>query len=110
MSDNVKIVRLITGEDVLCECTQDQHGFLLLKNPALLVPAGSGKLGLVPWMPYADVESGVSVNSDRVVFTLNPHPELKNQYQSAITGLVLPTVGEVAAATNSAKKLKLSTD
>ena len=49
---DVQIVRLSTGEEVVAEVNYDK-GFYTLTDAILLVPAGEGKSGMVPFVPYA---------------------------------------------------------
>jgi hypothetical protein len=87
---DIKLVRLVTGEEILCKCQNTPTG-VMIKEPMILVPMGQGKLGFAKWLPYANTDDGVQVSSDNVMFILDPDVELKNQYSSASSGLVLPT-------------------
>ena len=87
---NIKLVRLITGEEILCKCDNTPTG-VIIKDPMIIVPMGQGKLGFARWLPYANTEGGVAINTDNVMFIVDPDSELKNQYTSASSGLVLPT-------------------
>jgi hypothetical protein len=87
---DVKLVRLVTGEEILCKCENTSTG-VMIKDPMILVPMGQGKLGFAKWLPYADTDGGVAVGSNNVMFILNPDVELKSQYTSASSGLILPT-------------------
>ena len=51
MSD-INIVRLSTGEEVVAKVSYDK-GFYTLTDAILLVPAGEGKIGMVPFVPLA---------------------------------------------------------
>lgn len=85
----VKLIRLTTGEEILAKCETTPSGFIL-KDPAIIVPVGQGKLGFAKWLPYAQTENGVQISSDFVMFHLDPDVELVNQYTGMITGLVVP--------------------
>jgi len=87
----VRIVRLVTGEEILCDYTVDNET-VNLKNPTVLLPMDGGKLALVPWIPYADKKNEtVSMPMDKVMFDLPPLKDLMNEYNKTIgTGLVVP--------------------
>ena len=92
MSDfEVKIVRLVSGEEIICQCSieDDNHE---LKKPAILIPTGKGTLGLMPWLGYADLEKNtISIPSKFVVFAVAPQVELLNEYNTAFgSGLFVP--------------------
>jgi hypothetical protein len=57
-----------------------------------LVPAGEGKIGMVPFVPYAKREP-IVVNENSVMFLAEPMDELKAQVIEATTGLIMPGSG-----------------
>jgi hypothetical protein len=88
----VKIFGLQTGEQVLGQVVAENmdNGTCTIKNPAVLVPAGQGKLALVPWLPYAEYEDGVSVRG--VLFSVVPTDGLLKEYNTGfVSGLVVPS-------------------
>ena len=88
---NVQIVRLSTGEEVVAKVTYDK-GFYTLIDGILLVPVGEGKIGMVPFVPYA-VREPVVIAEAHVMFTVEPAPELKRQVIEATSGLIMPGSG-----------------
>lgn len=69
---------------------------VLLKKPAILVPAGEKGIGLAPWMPYTKAANGVTIKEHAINFMVDPVDELRNHYTgSFVGGLVLPST-EVA--------------
>lgn len=88
MSD-VQIVRLSTGEEVVAKVNYDK-GFYTLTDGILLVPAGEGKIGMVPFVPYAK-RTPVSVSEQHVMFVVEPADELKKQVIEATTGIAMPS-------------------
>jgi hypothetical protein len=87
MSD-VQIVRLSTGEEVVAKVSYDK-GFYTLTDGILLVPAGEGKIGMVPFVPYAK-RAPVAVSEQHVMFVVEPADELKKQVIEATTGIAMP--------------------
>lgn len=87
MSD-VQIVRLSTGEEVVAKVNYDK-GFYTLTDGILLVPAGEGKIGMVPFVPYAK-RTPVAVSEQHVMFVVEPADELKKQVIEATTGIAMP--------------------
>jgi hypothetical protein len=90
MSD-VQIVRLSTGEEVVAKVVYDK-GFYTLTDGILLVPAGEGKIGMVPFVPYAE-RKPISVSEAHVMFVAEPMDALKKQVLEATTGLIMPDAG-----------------
>ena len=88
---DVQIIRLVTGEEVVAEVSYDK-GFYTLTDAILLVPAGEGKIGMVPFVPYAE-RKPISISEAHVMFVCEPMDELKKQVIEATTGLVMPDSG-----------------
>ena len=87
---SVKILRLTSGEQLISDVTEKIEGGYTLKNPAMLIPAGQGQLGLAPWMPYADTQA-LELPASEVSFVVEPVTDLKNEYSQAFgSGLVVP--------------------
>ena len=51
---NVQLLRLVSGEEILADV--DLNGIdtdtVILKDALCLIPAGEGKIGFMPFMPY----------------------------------------------------------
>lgn len=98
MSKNVKIVKLITGEELLADVEIRQYTppKYLLKNVVMIaiMPSRSqqaqASIGLAPWMPYAENEP-IEVSSDHVVYVAKPVNEMLNQYNSIFGGIIAPS-------------------
>jgi hypothetical protein len=92
MSLPVKLVGLQGGEQLIGQIVSEdfEKGVVSVKNPAILIPAGQGKLALVPWLPYTDAENGITVRG--VNFIVEPQETLLNEYNTGfISGLVVPS-------------------
>lgn len=98
MAKNVKIVKLVTGEELLTdvEIRQQTPSKYLLKNVVMIaiMPSRSqqaqASIGLAPWMPYAENEP-VEVSAEHVVYMAKPVTEMLNQYNSIFGGIVTPS-------------------
>ncbi len=67
-------------------------GFYTLTDGILLVPAGEGKIGMVPFVPYG-ARQPIAVSEAHVMFVTEPAEELKKQVLEATTGIVMPDSG-----------------
>jgi len=87
---NIQIVRLNSGEEVIADVTENEDT-VTMKKPALILPTGQGSIGLMPWMPYTDMDNGVTIKESFIPFMIKPHDELINEYNTAFgNGLVVP--------------------
>jgi hypothetical protein len=83
------IIRVKTGEDVLCRATKNDAGYLI-QDAMALVPTPDGRLAFVGWMPYVDSKNGIQLPHDFVMLTLKPEASIETQYMGFKTGLVSP--------------------
>ena len=42
----IKLVRLVSGEELLCDVTSETESSITIKNPLIMVPTGEGKIGV----------------------------------------------------------------
>jgi hypothetical protein len=113
MSDNVNIVRLITGEEIVCTMTTiDNAGAISynLKDCAVLIPnPADGRLMFGRWLPYAKANDGITVDSRFVMFITEPSDDLKQHYVTTIVNnLTVPSKKLVEPTGDN--KLRLAID
>lgn len=90
-----QIVRLTSGEEILCGLQISGDNYVLV-DPAIIVPAGNGNIGLMHWLPYAKTDRNVQISKKFVVFVVDPVDELNSKYNAMVSPIVLPTgAGEV---------------
>jgi hypothetical protein len=93
---NIKLIRLISGEDIVCEFKHNDDNTVLITNPLMLYMQPSKqsdqpKVGLVPWMHYSGDKEFV-IDSTKVVVVCEPVEELSRQYDSIYgSGLIVPS-------------------
>ena len=93
MAIEVKVLKMISGEEVIARI-KSENNLMILNKPMLLTqmpdPAGSGRMGLgfVPWILSA-VEEDVVVSVDHIITQLSVKPEIEKMYLSQTSGLSL---------------------
>ena len=90
MSD-VKILRLITGEDVIAKVEENDQG-LSLNKPFVIIPhqQGPGKpvqLMMTLYSPYSKSDS-VTIKNDKVISMVEPKQEILSSYQQNTSSIV----------------------
>ena len=99
----IRIVRLTSGEEVLCTLLEDKTNYTL-KKPHILLPQGEGRLAIAPWCPYADIgTSGVTLSKEHIIFVVRAGSDMEDQFKEMTTGLIMPPAGM------DTSKLKLTT-
>jgi len=87
---NVKIIRLVTGEDVLADFIEDSaDGTALLSNPMRLVfkrmPTGQNAMHISPWLPIELIEENIAqIHCADILTVVNPKEELVDHYNTVV--------------------------
>ena len=89
----VKVIKSITGEEILGDIEIIKGGYLVT-NPVIVMLRGmpnGGQIGLefVPYMAYASSKS-VEFMEDKVIHILEVDDSVKNQYNTIFGGIVVP--------------------
>jgi hypothetical protein len=88
---NIQLVRLTSGEEIIANV--DLNGIdtdtIILKDAIVLIPAGEGKLGFMPFMPYTKAEDGFEIDLKFVMFMVEPVSDLIKQHESATSPIDL---------------------
>lgn len=85
----VKLIRLVSGEEIITKVVAETAAGFQIEKPAILLPAGQGRLALVPWLPYGESES-MFLPEKIIAFNILPKKDLTNEYANATSGLVVP--------------------
>lgn len=92
---DVKILRLITGEDLLCERTKTIGPTHHVRNPVRIVvmpnknDPQNPNVGLAPWCEFAATKE-FEIKDEHVLVVTEPHHEFINQYQTMFGGILTP--------------------
>lgn len=83
--DNIKIIRLQSGEDVIASYTEDKEGFVFLSNPMLFIVKRNmntkSSVFLSHWLPIDVIENNVAqITRDDILFLINPTEQFKQYY------------------------------
>lgn len=99
-----KCVRMITGEDVICELENTTTGFRLIKPVQMMLgptPDGNTGVRMAPF-PLFGKNEDIEVPSSSVSFEYEPNAEIRNLYSTRFgSGIVVPQI--------DSKKLLLET-
>lgn len=112
--DNVRIIRLTTGEEVICNATSCEDGGWMIKNALLLVPVSLQNLSMIPWLAYAEIpEEGLHIPEKIIAFTVVPQKRLVAEYEKAFSKIITPESGDILGGADMAalgSKLRLQTE
>ena len=71
MSDNVHVLRLITGEELIAVVESFDGTVYKINNVAVLIPTQDNSLGLAPFMAYCE-DGPLELRGSDVMFTRTP--------------------------------------
>lgn len=84
----IKILRLVTGEDIVSEVEKKGNVFVLKKPHRLLFShEGLASMPLCPFCKNKDFEISV----ENVLFEGDPEDEIRDSYASQVGAIVVPT-------------------
>jgi len=89
MSD-VKVVRLSTGEELICTIEKVEGDVMWAKDVAILIPTQQNSLGLAPFMAYTDCSKQMAIKDKDIMFVANPVDDLTAQYQQMFGQIATP--------------------
>ena len=93
--ENLKIIRLLTGEEIIAEIVEDVYEKIKVKNALriIVIPSktdpNSPSVGFAPFMQFSD-DKELTLNRNCVITMASPINEFVNQYNATFGGLVVP--------------------
>ena len=87
--DNIKIVRLQSGEDVIANYTDGHEGSVTLTNPMSLMfkrmPTGRAVMMMSPWLPLELVEENVAnIYAQDILSIFQPKQHIIDYYNTTV--------------------------
>jgi hypothetical protein len=91
----IKLMRLVTGEDVLAEIVDSGDVGVQIRNPLIVyirpTETGVPSVGLSQWIPYS-ADKEFTIKHDKIVVTSNPAEDLRTQYDRVYgAGIIMPS-------------------
>ena len=87
--EKTHIVRLTTGEELLCNIDNHSDDILTVKHPFVILPTADGNISFMKYMPYA-VYHTLPIKETDVMWIVEPNPELTSKHQEMTGSIVTP--------------------
>lgn len=97
---NIVALKLLSGEDILCDLSHEDDSSIQVENPATIVaqqsPDGRGvSVGLAPYLPFSQ-DKKLKIFKHAVVAVFTPDKQLSNEYNRIFgSGIVLANAGDI---------------
>ena len=94
MTNDVKVLKLITGEEVIARVTEEKNNLITLEKPMILQMLApdrtTGQVGfaLVPWIKAAKNEK-VIISTEHIIAEDEGSEQTQKNYLQLVTGLSL---------------------
>ena len=84
-----QIVRLVTGEELLCTIIDTNPLHVTIETPLIIIPTSDGNIQFLPYMGYADFKT-LPIRVQDVMFVVNPSKQLSDKYKEATGAIMTP--------------------
>jgi hypothetical protein len=97
---NVKLIRMWSGEDVVADLIDDKtdmgEDVIVIQNPIVAIPSGSGTMGFAPWSPILK-ERGTELEIPRsyVVYITETQDGIVDQYKQMFSVIQTPDTKKI---------------
>ena len=94
MANDVKVLKLITGEEVIARVTEEENNLITLEKPMILkmltpnTTTGQVGFALMPWMQAAKNEK-VTISTEHIIVEDEGSEQTQKNYLQLVTGLSL---------------------
>ena len=77
---DVKLFRIVTGEEVVAELVEESSEFITVKNGLVVLPSAQN-VGFAPWATVINREKPeITVNRNHIVYIAELDSSIKNKY------------------------------
>jgi hypothetical protein len=85
----MKLVRLTSGEEIVCDLEETFEGHYIIKDGVMLASLGEGRLGFIPFMAHSSGKA-IQIRSKFVMFVTDVSPEIEDNIRSSRSGISIP--------------------
>ena len=95
MALNLKLIRLISSEELMAEVLNETSTEIKIKNPVrvMIMPSktdpATPTVGFAPWMDFSE-EKEFTIHKAHVIVTSKPVQDFINNYNTMFGGIIAP--------------------
>jgi len=87
----IKLVRLVSGEELLCNLVETKESSIMVENILIMIPTGEGKIGVADYMPYTEINKGVEIKDLHIIFMVDAIDQMAQAHKDKFGGLIIPS-------------------
>lgn len=87
---SLKIVRMLSGEDVLAKVEQNDSDYVSLDEAVVIIPTQNQSVQFVPYAPFVKQNQQILVKQSMVVYVADPAEDFVDHHRQMFSGLVVP--------------------
>ena len=90
----VKLIRIISGEEIITEVLDSGDEYLVIKNPLVVIPQ-QGQVGFAPWATVIDTERPeIGLDMKHVIYSVEVAEAVADQYNQIFGNKIITTPEE----------------
>ena len=91
MERDTRLVRVSSGEDLICNVVSIEDDYITISDPIVAVPAGEpGQIAFAPWSPLLRENEEVSIQMSHVVYISFANEDIRKQYENITSNVITP--------------------
>lgn len=84
MELNIKLLKLISGEEVVCNVLEQTEEFIRFEHGISPVPGAGGNVGFIPFTPLQEKDLDITIAMSNVMFITQPAEQIVAQMQQIV--------------------------
>ncbi len=90
MERDTRLVRVSSGEDVICNVITIEEDYITVTDAIVAVPAGEGQIGFAPWSPLLKEGEELSIQMSHVLYIAFANQNITEQYEGMFSKVITP--------------------
>tara|TARA_B100000965_G_scaffold102397_1_gene84172 strand:+ start:354 stop:647 length:294 start_codon:yes stop_codon:yes gene_type:complete len=90
MERDTRLVRVSSGEDVICNVVSIEDEYITVTDPIVAVPTGEGQIGFAPWSPLLKESEELSIQMSHVLYISFANDNIRKQYENITSNVITP--------------------
>ncbi len=87
---NVKLIRVVTGEEVVAEIVSETDDTITIKNGLVVLPTGQS-IGFAPWATVISKEEPeITMNLKHVIYVAEVQDSVSQKYKEMFGNIITP--------------------